>query len=99
MARFACLTCDATWLEDLILGATDVIEERFFVSFSLTSPHISCLIYVQSRPEDVTCLIFWLYNVTVWLHLMQCDNSINDACEMLGSFELLEQVINSVFGE
>ncbi|KAG9314294.1 hypothetical protein JVU11DRAFT_5083 [Chiua virens] len=80
MARFACLTCDATWLEDLILGATDIIEERFF-----------------SRSEDVTCLIFWLYNVTVWLHLMQCDNSINDACEMLGSFELLEQVINSVF--
>ncbi|KAF9244617.1 DIL domain-containing protein [Melanogaster broomeanus] len=80
MARFACLTCDATWLEDLILGATDVIEERFF-----------------SRSEDVTCLIFWLYNVTVWLHLMQCDDSINDACEMLGSFELMEQVINSVF--
>ncbi|KAF8846301.1 hypothetical protein BDN67DRAFT_891056 [Paxillus ammoniavirescens] len=80
MARFACLTCDATWLEDLILGATDVIEERFF-----------------SRSEDITCLIFWLYNVTIWLHLMQCDNSINDACEMLGSFELMEQVINSVF--
>ncbi|KAF9229194.1 hypothetical protein BS17DRAFT_742989 [Gyrodon lividus] len=80
MARFACLTCDATWMEDLILGATDVIEERFF-----------------SHSEDVTCLIFWLYNVTVWLHLMQCDNSINDACEMLGSFELMEQVINSVF--
>lgn len=55
--------------------------------------------YIQSHSEDVTCLIFWLYNVTVWLHLMQCDNSINDACEMLGSFELLEQVINSVFGE
>lgn len=35
MARFACLTCDATWLEDLILGATDVIEERFFVSYFL----------------------------------------------------------------
>jgi len=32
MARFACLMCDATWLEDLILGATDVIEEKFFVS-------------------------------------------------------------------
>lgn len=30
---------------------------------------------------------------------MQCDNSINEGCEMLGSFELLEQVINSVFGE
>lgn len=80
MARFACLLCDATWLEDLILGATDVIEEKFF----------NC-------SEDLTCLVFWLYNVTIWLHLMQCDNSINETCEMLGSFELLEQVINSVF--
>ncbi|KAG6334044.1 hypothetical protein ID866_5047 [Astraeus odoratus] len=80
MARFACLMCDSTWLEDLIVGATDVIEEKFF-----------------NHSEDVTCLIFWLYNVTLWLHLMQCDNTINDACEMLGSFELLEQVINSVF--
>lgn len=35
----------------------------------------------------------------MWLHLMQCDNSINDTCEMLGSFELLEQVVNSVFGK
>lgn len=26
LARFACLTCDHTWLEDLIIGATDVIE-------------------------------------------------------------------------
>lgn len=80
MARFACLMCDATWLEDLILGATDVIEEKFF-----------------NNSEDITCLIFWFYNATVWLHLMQCDNSINDTCEMLGSFELLEQVVNSVF--
>ncbi|KAI6047706.1 DIL domain-containing protein [Pisolithus marmoratus] len=80
MARFAHLMCDSTWLEDLILGATDVIEEKFF-----------------NNSEDVTCLIFWLHNVTIWLHLMQCDNSINDACEMLGSFELLEQVVNSVF--
>ncbi|KAH7883507.1 DIL domain-containing protein [Phlebopus sp. FC_14] len=80
LARFACLTCDSTWLEDLILGATDAIEEKFF-----------------NLSEDITCLIFWLYNVTIWLHLMQCDNSINDACEMLGSFELLEQVVNSVF--
>lgn len=30
MARFACLTCDQTWLEDLIIGATDAIEETFF---------------------------------------------------------------------
>ena len=54
---------------------------------------------VQNNSEDVTCLIFWFYNATLWLHLMQCDNSINDTCEMLGSFELLEQVVNSVFGK
>ncbi len=29
---------------------------------------------------------------------MQCDTSISEACEMLGSFELIEEVINSVFG-
>ncbi|KAG6841911.1 hypothetical protein C0991_005091 [Blastosporella zonata] len=80
LARFACLTCDHTWLEELIIGATDTIEETFF-----------------SRAEDVTCLVFWLYNTTVWLHLLQCDTSINEACEMLGSFDLIEEVINSVF--
>jgi hypothetical protein len=36
LARFACLTCDHNWLEDLIIGATDAIEETFFVSLSLT---------------------------------------------------------------
>ncbi|KAH8835735.1 hypothetical protein DL96DRAFT_1666394 [Flagelloscypha sp. PMI_526] len=66
LARFACLTCDHNWLEDLLLGATDAIEEAFF-----------------ARSEDVTSLVFWLYNTTIWLHLMQCDTSINEACEML----------------
>ncbi|KAF7339536.1 hypothetical protein MSAN_02168100 [Mycena sanguinolenta] len=80
LARFACLTCDHTWLEDLIIGATDAIEETFF-----------------ERADDVTCLVFWLRNTTIWLHLLRCDNSINEACEMLGSFELIEEVINSVF--
>jgi hypothetical protein len=35
LARFACLTCDSSWLEDLILGATDAIEETFFVRVSI----------------------------------------------------------------
>ncbi|THV07697.1 hypothetical protein K435DRAFT_825490 [Dendrothele bispora CBS 962.96] len=80
LARFACLTCDHNWLEDLMLGATETIEDCFF-----------------SHPEDITCLVFWLYNTTVWLHLMQCDSSISEACEMLGSFDLIEETINSVF--
>jgi hypothetical protein len=54
---------------------------------------------MQSRSEDLTCLIFWLYNTTIWLHLMECDDSINETCEMLGSFELIEEVINSVYGK
>ncbi|KAL0578711.1 hypothetical protein V5O48_003267 [Marasmius crinis-equi] len=80
LARFACLTCDHTWLEDFMLGATECIEDVFF-----------------SRPDDLTYLIFWLHNCTIWLHLMQCDESIAEACEMLGSFELIEETINSVF--
>ncbi|KAF9481033.1 hypothetical protein BDN70DRAFT_804202 [Pholiota conissans] len=80
LARFAALTCDHTWLEDLIISATDTIEDTFF-----------------SRAEDLSCLVFWLYNSTLWLHLLECDASINEACEMLGSFEIIEEVINSVF--
>lgn len=29
---------------------------------------------------------------------MECDKTISEACEMLGSFEIIEEVINSVFG-
>ncbi|KAJ3826182.1 DIL domain-containing protein [Lentinula raphanica] len=50
-----------------------------------------------SRPDDITVLVFWLYNTTIWLHLMQCDKSISEVCELLGSFELIEETINSVF--
>lgn len=31
LARFACLACDNTWLEDLVLGAVDAIEDTAFV--------------------------------------------------------------------
>ncbi|KDQ63484.1 hypothetical protein JAAARDRAFT_119045 [Jaapia argillacea MUCL 33604] len=80
LARFACLTCDHTWLEEFILGATDSIEATML-----------------SQTEDITCLVFWLYNATVWLHLMRCDESINEACLLLGSFDIIEELINSIF--
>ncbi|KAH6917480.1 DIL domain-containing protein [Coprinopsis sp. MPI-PUGE-AT-0042] len=80
LARFACLTCDHLWLEDLIIGATDSIEDAFF-----------------NNPDDLPTLIFWLHNTVLWLHLLQCDKSLRPACEILGSFELIEEVINSVF--
>lgn len=31
LARFACLTSDHTWLEDLVMSATDAIEDVAFV--------------------------------------------------------------------
>lgn len=31
LTRFACLACDHIWLEELILSASDAIEEAFFV--------------------------------------------------------------------
>lgn len=100
LARFAALTCDHTWLEDLIIGATDAIEETFFVSSALNKfgKFVNRPLHTQSRAEDLSCLVFWLYNTTLWLHLLECDTSISEACEMLGSFEIIEEVINSVFG-
>lgn len=43
LSRFACLTCDHTWLEDLIMGATDAIEETFFVGLCLHRPRASLI--------------------------------------------------------
>jgi len=80
LARFACLNCDHNWVEELVMGAIDTIEETFF-----------------NRADDATSLIFWLYNITVWMHLMRCDNAINETCEMLGLFSLMEEILNSVF--
>ncbi|THH09469.1 hypothetical protein EW145_g1987 [Phellinidium pouzarii] len=80
LARFACLTCDHTWLDELVMGATDAIEDVAF-----------------NHPDNLTYTIFWLYNCTTWLHLMRCDTAINATCELLGSFDLIEEVINTVY--
>ena len=53
---------------------------------------------MQTHAEDLTYLTFWLYNTTVWLHLMRCDKAINQTCESLGSLSLIEEILNSVFG-
>lgn len=100
LARFACLTCDHTWLEELVMGATDAIEDAAFVR---SSCHLLCHLEgpdtMQNQPDDLTCTIFWLYNCTTWLHLMRCDSAINETCELVGSFDLVEEVINTVYGD
>ncbi|TCD67088.1 hypothetical protein EIP91_000551 [Steccherinum ochraceum] len=80
LSRFAILYCDHNWVEDLIIGATDAIEDAAF-----------------NRAEDLASLVFWLYNLTVWLHLMKCDDAIRETCELLDSYTLIEEILNSVF--
>ena len=45
LTRFACLACDQTWLEDLVIGAADAIEAAVFVSFEF----LGRLSHVNSR--------------------------------------------------
>lgn len=54
---------------------------------------------LQNRADDPATLIFWLYNTTIWLHLMRCDKAVNETLEMLGSFTLIEEILNSDFGK
>lgn len=98
LARFACLNCDDNWLEDLIIGATDAIEDTFFVSSQYPSVRALSHPSFQNRGDDLDCLVFWFYNITVWLHLMRCDEALKETCEMLGSYDLIEEILNSVFG-
>ncbi|KAM6498026.1 DIL domain containing protein [Amanita muscaria] len=80
LTRFACLTCDQDWLEELVDGATHEIEDLLF-----------------RHPDSITSLVFWLHNVTIWLHLVQCDHAINNTCEMVGTIDLLEDLINTAY--
>ena len=70
----------------------------FLREFIPVVPYIGPFTALQSRSDDITCLVFWLYNTTMWLHLMECDKSISEVCEMLGSFGMIGEVIKSVFG-
>ncbi|KAF8640500.1 hypothetical protein AX17_000162 [Amanita inopinata Kibby_2008] len=80
LTRFACLTCDQEWLEELIDGATHEIEELLF-----------------RQPENIALLIFWIHNITTWLHFVQCDRAISETCEVIGTFDLLEDLVNSAY--
>lgn len=54
LARFACLTCDHLWLEELIIGAADAIEETFFVRGPAFVRMSSSLIIYSYRIEPKT---------------------------------------------
>lgn len=55
----------------------------------------------QARPdqrEDIPHTAFWLYNATLLLHLMKCDQALAGMCESLEIFFLLEELIRSLYG-
>lgn len=54
LARFACLACDDTWLEDLMGGAVDRIERIIFVS-SLSQTSDRLLIYILRLIRTISC--------------------------------------------
>ena len=63
LARFACLTCDHIWLEELIIGATDAIEESFFVrGLAFIKMSFSFIIY-SYRNEPRTFRV-WYFGYT-----------------------------------
>ncbi|KIM30850.1 hypothetical protein M408DRAFT_271449 [Serendipita vermifera MAFF 305830] len=78
--RFACIACDHNWLEDLIVGAMDRVEE-----------------VVMANPNDLGNLSHWLFNTTLLLHLLRCDESTAQICEILGLFGLMEELVNVVY--
>lgn len=41
---------------------------------------------------------FWLYNTTLFLHLLRCDNDVNVTLEEMELFGLLEELLNAIFG-
>jgi len=97
-ARFACVACDHNWLEDLVVGSMDKIEDVVMVRCSLDTPQ-SLLILPQSKPNDVASLSYWLFNTTLLLHLLRCDDDTNQICEILGLFGLIEEFLNVIYGQ
>jgi len=97
LARFACLACDDTWLEDLMGGAFDRIERLVFVcvSQSIFLP----LTRLQAKPDDIMLQTFWLYNTTALLHFLRCDTTVAEICDLLDLFSLLEGVIRAIYGQ
>ncbi|PVF94843.1 hypothetical protein CPB86DRAFT_808363 [Serendipita vermifera] len=78
--RFACVACDHNWLEDLLVGAMDRMEE-----------------VVMANPNDLSNLTHWLFNATLLLHLLLCDESTSQICEILGLFGLMEEMVNVIY--
>jgi hypothetical protein len=43
-------------------------------------------------------LAFWLYNLTLLLHFLECDKTLSEVLDLLGALEAVDELINAVFG-
>lgn len=48
--------------------------------------------------DELPYLAFWSYNATLLLHLLITDEELHGACEELGLFGMLEELINAIHG-
>ena len=53
---------------------------------------------LQAAPNDLANLSHWLFNTTLLLHFLRCDESTSQICEILGLFGLMEELLNVVYG-
>ncbi|CAG8768007.1 4136_t:CDS:2, partial [Acaulospora colombiana] len=51
-----------------------------------------------ANPNDLSNLTHWLFNATLLLHLLLCDESTSHICEILGLFGLMEEMVNVIYG-
>ncbi|KAG9014801.1 hypothetical protein FRB94_008959 [Tulasnella sp. JGI-2019a] len=80
LTRFACICCDPTWVEEVIIGALGKIQDA-----------------VHARHGDLPTLAFWLFNTTLFLHLISCDNEVGAIPDIVELFELTEEVVNAIY--
>lgn len=97
-ARFAFYRCDASWLEELLDGTVERIEQGVYVSWEIDI--FPGKLMEQSNVEDLAYLAFWAYNSTVLLHLLRSDTKLAEACETeeVNFLGLLEELINAIHG-
>jgi hypothetical protein len=101
-ARFAHYRCDETWLEELLEGTVERIEQGIYVSPSCRTNAVTLRISVliaQSNVDNLAYLAFWAYNATLLLHLLRTDPGLEPACDELGLLGMMEELINAIHGE
>ena len=49
--------------------------------------------------EDLAYLAYWAYNTTLLLHLLKNDPGLRDACDELGFFGMMEELVNAIHGQ